>query len=415
MFLSAGRAEELPGVVYKEFPTADESSPEVHALVKKAADLVYPQPREARPLLVDALQAVDKGARIDEYDYLWVHYGLLKSSFEPGASTFGAGTEEDYVKVARKVLGYLEKEGVGDWVFTPFGALKLEVYREAGNGLAWYLYDDPKADREKLGEALEVIERTEEHIKGREHYFILDTKVRILLKLGRRDEAFKIVRNVLGEVPDFGDFADLRDNQEYLSWQESWLQSKDGECVRKWETWRQRILTDELIRADPRWTVVPGESVGPLKLGMTAEAVVQAIGPSPPESFGEWEYPMLGLSLGVRGGRVVSITAGGSSCGDPEHLLFMVFREILGGDFPARVGFGVPRQKVGMGSRRMDVVALLGKPLGSSSDRQEAIAVLGEPCSLFKDESYEFMRYPNMDLIFRDRYLSWLKISLPVE
>ncbi len=225
MTLPAARAQELPAVVFKDLPVADESSAAVHVLVKRAAELVQPKPREARPLFVDALKAVDKGARIDEYDYLWVYYGLLKSYVETDPSTFGPGAREDYIKVARKVLGYLDKKGVGDWVFTPEGALKLEVYREAGNGLAWYLYDDPKADRETLGEALEVIERTEQHIGGPEHYFILDTKVRILSKLGRRNEAFEIVREVLAEDPDFGDFQDFGADQNYLSW----LKSRGGE------------------------------------------------------------------------------------------------------------------------------------------------------------------------------------------
>ena len=217
-FSLAAGAEELPGTVFKNFPIADESSSEVGELVQKGAALVYPQPREARRLFVEALTKVDKGARIGEYEYVWVLYGLLKSTFETGTSTFGPGTKADYMKLARKAIAFLEENGVGQWVFTPQGQIKMEAYREAGNGLAWYLQDDPKADRKALEEALGVIEATEEFVQGTEHYFVYDTKVRILLKLGREEEAFKIVKTVLDEVPDFADFADLRKDPKYLAW-----------------------------------------------------------------------------------------------------------------------------------------------------------------------------------------------------
>lgn len=215
--LAAG-AEELPGTVYKDFPIAEESSDEVHELIKKASSLVHPEPRQARRLLVEALTKVDKGARISEYDYLWTLYGLLKSSHETGTSTFGPGTKADYMKVARRAIAFLEKNGVGQWVFTPEGALKLELYRAAGNGLAWSLQEDAKVDRKTLEEALDVIEETEGYVEGSEHYYILDTKVRILLKLGRQEDAFEIVKTVLEEVPEFQDFADLRKDPKYLAW-----------------------------------------------------------------------------------------------------------------------------------------------------------------------------------------------------
>jgi hypothetical protein len=46
---------------------------------------------------------------------------------------------------------------------------------------------------------------------GAEDYYILDTKVRILLKLGRHDEAYQIAREVLQQEPTFIDFQDMKD------------------------------------------------------------------------------------------------------------------------------------------------------------------------------------------------------------
>lgn len=42
--------------------------------------------------------------------------------------------------------------------------------------------------------------------------------MRILLKLGRQDEAFEIVYKCLLEDPDFGDFEDIQESVEYTNW-----------------------------------------------------------------------------------------------------------------------------------------------------------------------------------------------------
>ncbi len=154
------------------------------------------------------------------------------------------------------------------------------------------------------------------------------------------------------------------------------------DCQQKWDYWRPRVVAAATTKL--RWTIVPGESVGPLRLGMTADEVLQAIGPAPPESFGEWEYPTLGLNVTIGGGRVVSINSGGSSCGDPERL--------LGKAFPGQFAPGV-----GMGSTRQEVVAVLGEPLGPG----------------FTTGNIEWLMYHDMDLMFEDGRLGWLRICLP--
>ncbi|HEV8578997.1 MAG TPA: hypothetical protein VGX68_07920 [Thermoanaerobaculia bacterium] len=159
---------------------------------------------------------------------------------------------------------------------------------------------------------------------------------------------------------------------------------RTSDCERKWNYWRPRVLAAAAAKSP--WPIIPGESVGPLKLGMAEDEVLRAIGPAPPESFGKWEYPTLGLNVAISGGRVVSINAGGSSCGDPERLLSKAFP----GEFADRIG---------MGASPKEVAAVIGEPLGPG----------------FVKENIEYLMYHNMDLMFENGRLEWLKISLPVE
>jgi hypothetical protein len=216
-----GASPSLPEFAYKQFPIAEESNDEVHELVAQAAAQIYPEPLVARSLLVKALQKVNKGAKIDEYDYLWTQYGLLKSSFDTGGANYGPGNQEDYMKVAHNVLNFLDtKTNTGDWVFTETGAFRMEVYREAGNGLAWELMESA-INNAVLKKALTIVNKTEAYIRDEKDYYILDTKVRILLKLKKEAKAFEIVKNVLSENPDFGDFQNFYDNNKYKTWLKS--------------------------------------------------------------------------------------------------------------------------------------------------------------------------------------------------
>ncbi len=215
----AVRGQDLPSFVFKVQRLAETSDPAVHELIEKAAGLVHPRPREGRALIVEAFRKVDQGAAIDDYDFLYGCYGLLKSSHETNTSTFGPGTRADYIKVAQKVLAFLDREGqVGQWVFTPQGQLRIEVYVVASNGLAWLLLEDAGKDPKRLAAAYEVIERGVAHVRGPEDYYALDTQVRILLAMGRKDEAYEIVAAVLAEDESFRDFQDLAASADYRAW-----------------------------------------------------------------------------------------------------------------------------------------------------------------------------------------------------
>lgn len=73
-------------------------------------------------------------------------------------------------------------------------------------------------NNQELETALDNVEYAVEYVESPEHYYILDTKVRILLKLKRQQAAFAIVKEVLDAYPDFGDFQDFYDNQAYKQW-----------------------------------------------------------------------------------------------------------------------------------------------------------------------------------------------------
>lgn len=211
------QADDLPELVFKNYTISDDSNKDVHALVKEGSQLVFPEPRKARVVLVKALTEVSKGSKIDKYDYLWTQYGLLKSSMESGGNSFGPGTKEDYEKVAEHVLKFLAPSfSTGFAPFTEEGAFEMEVCREAGNGLAWNLMEDGK----KLEDALNYVDKAISCMRD-EDKFIYDTKVRILLKMNKQDEAYKIVKEVLKDNPDFGDFQDLKEDEKYLAWLKS--------------------------------------------------------------------------------------------------------------------------------------------------------------------------------------------------
>jgi hypothetical protein len=69
-----------------------------------------------------------------------------------------------------------------------------------------------------LENALEIVQQGIGHIETQQHYFLYDTQVRILLKLGRTEDAYQIVKRTLTLLSDFGDFQDFKKDEEYNTW-----------------------------------------------------------------------------------------------------------------------------------------------------------------------------------------------------
>lgn len=94
------------------------------------------------------------------------------------------------------------------------GELAEAAIAWTANWLAWTAHE-----RGDHARGLELIERALLFAKPAAwHDNIRDTKVRALLALGRADEAYAIVREVLARAPDFETFADLAASPAYRAW-----------------------------------------------------------------------------------------------------------------------------------------------------------------------------------------------------
>ena len=187
--------------------TSEDSSDQIHDQVKTLAQgMSDPVVVKERALAI--LEQVKEGSDISEYDFLWTPYSLLKIAYSGSGSGLA---ESDELVLALSTIDYLDANGVGDWHYTDEGQFKMEVYRAAANSAAWSLREsDPR-------QALQIIDSGLEHARDDDMY-MLDTKVRILLNMNSAEQAFAIVRDVLEQTPEFGDFQDFRDNDEYLTW-----------------------------------------------------------------------------------------------------------------------------------------------------------------------------------------------------
>lgn len=187
--------------------TTDESDSEVHELVIELSR-AQGKPQLSREIGGQILNLVSEKKDISSYDYLWTLYSLVLNG---GPELDGGMSVKGYLEVTDTALNFLDYNGVGEWVFTDEGQFKMEVYRQAANGAAWALREtDPK-------KALLYIELGLNHMRD-EDQWMQDTQVRILLNLNEQDRAYAIVKGVLDDDPDFGDFQDFTDDNSYLEW-----------------------------------------------------------------------------------------------------------------------------------------------------------------------------------------------------
>lgn len=73
-------------------------------------------------------------------------------------------------------------------------------------------------DPEKLDKALPIVIKGFHHSNWYKLNDIKDTIVRLLLKLGREEDAFPIVQEGLKKNPEYADFQDLKNDAQYLAW-----------------------------------------------------------------------------------------------------------------------------------------------------------------------------------------------------
>ncbi|MBU1221519.1 leucine-rich repeat domain-containing protein [Myxococcota bacterium] len=181
--------------------------------------------------LVSAIEKYDavlamfsSGEVVDEYNHLYAHYGRLYSLTYILANCSGGLKKKEILENRHEQIKWGTKlmelvPGI-IWHFTDIGQFHRECLRIAANSVAWQMYE-LCSDRENLEKALEIIDRGVEHIDNTSQYFIFDTKVRILLKLGMEQQAWEIVKICLKNDPDFQDFTDLRNDPRYIAWLEN--------------------------------------------------------------------------------------------------------------------------------------------------------------------------------------------------
>lgn len=199
---------------------------EMNALIKQANTLMFA--RNDRDKLLHCLPVYDQvleyfstGKVVDEYNNLYANYGkiyaysYLTSTFK---NTFSKDELEQHVQDALKQGVYtLSLIPNIIWQYTDIGKFHEEITRIASNTVAWLMYE--RCDKkEELEEALSIIEKGVQCVKFEQHFFIYDTQVRILLKMGNTEEAYRVVKKKLAKEPGFADFADIKKDKDYKAW-----------------------------------------------------------------------------------------------------------------------------------------------------------------------------------------------------
>ncbi|HEX6427037.1 MAG TPA: hypothetical protein VF008_05095, partial [Niastella sp.] len=198
----------------------------MNKLMIKANDLMSEE--DDRKKLLQSLEVYDKaltyfssGKVVDECNLLYANYGKVNAynhltSYHK--KTFSSAELLEIRQTAIKQgLHTLSLIPAVIWHFTDLGKFHEEITRVTTNSIAWEMHviSDKKEDLER---ALEIIGKGVACIENEYHYFIYDTQVRILLKLGRKEEAYQIVKRTLDLEPDFEDFQDLKKNANYKTW-----------------------------------------------------------------------------------------------------------------------------------------------------------------------------------------------------
>lgn len=155
-----------------------------------------------------------------EYDFLYAHYQAMwiSSHLRESENAF------DYAKKCMELLDSTIRSGA-IFHYTELGKFYEEVIRYATNVIAWRIYVSTDTFSE-LEKALEIISQGCCYVESPDYYYVLDTKVRILLKLGRKEEAFHIVYDCLRQAPAFADFADIKKDNEYREWKNNFESGK---------------------------------------------------------------------------------------------------------------------------------------------------------------------------------------------
>ncbi|SFE42501.1 hypothetical protein SAMN05518672_10681 [Chitinophaga sp. CF118] len=102
------------------------------------------------------------------------------------------------------------------------------------NQIGWCAFEDEE-DPVKLRKALAILEDGAKRSNWYDQKYIKDTYVRLLLKLGKGEEAYPIVAEAFVIDPEYPDFQDLKNDEQYIRWGEGDAKRKKAEAKRKEE------------------------------------------------------------------------------------------------------------------------------------------------------------------------------------
>ncbi|MFF9572447.1 hypothetical protein [Streptomyces sp. NPDC014685] len=185
----------------------------VHALVGEGSRKA---PKEAIAAYEEAIALCVPGACYSDYDQLYAHYALVNTLGELADNASDAdrpALDAELVRYAERAMALLPDT---IWHFTDEGAFQEEVRRRTGNALAWHLLRNGEPER-----ALTAVEQALAEAEGPSHDFIRDTQVRVLLALGRTDDAYRVADQVLTREPEFEDLTDLANLPEFQRWRQA--------------------------------------------------------------------------------------------------------------------------------------------------------------------------------------------------
>ena len=205
--------------VQTRFDLDDPNWNEVNGLVKKGARKLSSDREKALALFEAALALSKPTASFSEYDHLYALYGAVDALGHIVLELDGDERAEAVGRLrtyAEQALSMCPPPG-NIWHFTDEGAFQEEVTRRAGNALAWHMMEAAKSDGD-LDRALSVVNRALAFADEPQYDFIRDTKVRVLLKMGREHDAFVIVDTVLTRDPSFDDFGDIAEGDAFVAW-----------------------------------------------------------------------------------------------------------------------------------------------------------------------------------------------------
>ena len=185
-------------------------------LMTKAQSAIEQDTYKGIELYQQAISEMEKlGSAQDSFDYLYAHYMLMFYYPHAGAS------DEVIVAYANKCLDIVEpslRAGVIPH-FLEIGKLQKEVLQSASNAFVYHSLDKAKID-EDYQALLEQINVGCDYAKEvNEQYFNThDTKVTVLARMNRMDEAFDLIKKLQDLKPTFHDDEGISKSEAYAEW-----------------------------------------------------------------------------------------------------------------------------------------------------------------------------------------------------